>query len=149
GHLGLLPLLRSAGRAPARPSHGRPRGNIHSALAVHLPCGGASTAVRGRHAGGPRRVSPTLALLSLLAASPRAPLLESVADLPERPGAIARGGPRLFVALHPLGAPETKLLEVLPGGRRQPYPSGVLSRAFVAVTALASDGNGGLWILDA
>ena len=42
-----------------------------------------------------------------------------------------------------------KLLELLPGGRRQPYPSGVLSRGFVAITALASDGAGGLWILDA
>lgn len=94
-------------------------------------------------------MSPTLALLSLLAASAPAPLLETVAELPERPGAIALVGPRLFVALHPLGAPGTKLLEVLPGGRRQPYPSGVLSRAFVAITALASDGNGGLWILDA
>jgi hypothetical protein len=95
-------------------------------------------------------VSPTtLALLSLLAASPPAPVLERVAELPERPGAIALVGPRLFVALHPLGAPETKLLELLPGGRRQPYPSGVLSRAFIAVTALASDGAGGLWILDA
>ena len=94
-------------------------------------------------------MSPTLALLSLLAASPPAPLLESVAELPVRPGAIALVGPRLFVALHPLGAPEMKLLEMLPGGRRQPYPSGVLSRGFVAITALASDGAGGLWILDA
>src|SRR5262245_49535301 len=76
-------------------------------------------------------------------------MLESVAELPERPGAIALVGPRLFVALHPLDAPETKLLELLPGGRRQPYPSGVLSRGFVAITALASDGAGGLWILDA
>jgi hypothetical protein len=71
-----------------------------------------------------------------------------VAELHERPGAIALVGERLFVALHPLGAPETKLLELLPGGRRQPYPSGVMSRAFGAVTALASDGAGGLWILD-
>ena len=95
-------------------------------------------------------MSPTtLALLSLLAASPPAPTLESVAELPERPGAIALVGPRLFVALHPLGGPEAKLLELLPGGRRQPYPSGVLSRGFGAVTALAGDGAGGLWILDA
>ena len=95
-------------------------------------------------------MSPTtLALLSLLAASPPAPALESVAELAERPGAIALVGPRLFVAMHPLGAPEMKLLELLPGGRRQPYPSGVLSRGFVAITALASDGAGGLWILDA
>jgi len=76
-------------------------------------------------------------------------MLESVADLPERPGAIALVGSRVFVALHPLGAPETKLLELLPGGRRQPYPSGVLSRGFVAITALTSDGAAGLWILDA
>ena len=75
-------------------------------------------------------MSPTiLALLCLLAASPPAPALESVAELPERPGALALVGPRVFVALHPLGAPESKLLELLPGGRRQPYPSGVLSRA--------------------
>ena len=95
-------------------------------------------------------MSPTtLALLALLAASPPAPALETVAELQERPGAIALVGERLFVALHPLGAPETKLLELLPGGRRQPYPSGVMSRAFGAVTALASDGAGGLWILDA
>ena len=91
----------------------------------------------------------TFALLSLLAASPPAPALESVAGLPERPGAIALVGPRLFIALHPLGNPEAKLLELLPGGRRQPYPSGVLSRGFTAVTALADDGSGGLWILDA
>jgi hypothetical protein len=90
-----------------------------------------------------------LALVSLLAASPAGPALESVAELPERPGAIALVGPRLFLALHPLGNPETKLLELLPGGRRQPYPSGVLSRGFTAVTALAQDGAGGLWILDA
>ncbi len=89
------------------------------------------------------------ALLSLLAASPPASPLESVAELPERPGAIAVVGPRLFVALHPLGNPVAKLLEVFPGGRRQPYPSGVLSRGFTAVTALAEDGAGGLWILDA
>ena len=95
-------------------------------------------------------MSPTtLAFLALLAASPPAPALETVAELHDRPGAIALVGERLFVALHPLGAPETKLLELLPGGRRQPYPSGVLSRAFGAVTGLASDGAGGLWILDA
>jgi hypothetical protein len=95
-------------------------------------------------------VAPTiLALLSLLAASPSAPVLDPVAELPERPGAIAIVGSRVFVALHPLGAPEMKLLELLPGGRRQPYPSGVLSRGFIAITALASDGAGGLWILDA
>ena len=94
-------------------------------------------------------MSPTtLALLSLLAAPPPPAALERVAELPERPGAIALVGPRVFVALHPLGTPETKLLELLPGGRRQPYPSGVLSRAFIAITALASDGAGGLWILD-
>ena len=92
---------------------------------------------------------PTLALLSLLAASPRSPALETVAELPERPGAIALVGSRLFVALHPLGNPETKLVELGPGGRRAPYPSGVLARGFGAVTALASDGAGGLWILDA
>ncbi len=91
---------------------------------------------------------PTLALLSLLTASPPAPGLETVAELPERPGAIAVVGARVFVALHPLGHPETKLVELVPGGRREPYPSGVLSRAFAAVTALASDGAGGLWILD-
>ncbi|HET6981982.1 MAG TPA: L-dopachrome tautomerase-related protein [Myxococcaceae bacterium] len=95
-------------------------------------------------------MSPTtLALLSLLAAAPPTPVLERVAELPERPGAIAVVGTRLFVALHPLGAPETKLLELLPGGRRQPYPSGVLSRSFTAVTALDADVAGGLWILDA
>ncbi|HTS81095.1 MAG TPA: L-dopachrome tautomerase-related protein [Myxococcaceae bacterium] len=92
---------------------------------------------------------PTLALLSLLTAPPASSGLESVAELPERPGAIAVVGARVFVALHPLGHPETKLLELVPGGRRQPYPSGVLSRAFNAVTGLASDGAGGLWILDA
>ena len=91
---------------------------------------------------------PTLALLSLLTASPPAPGLETVAELPERPGAIAVVGARVFVALHPLGHPDTKLLELVPGGRREPYPSGVLSRAFTAVTALATDGAGGLWILD-
>lgn len=92
---------------------------------------------------------PTLALLSLLTASPPPLALESVAELPERPGAIAIVGGRIFVALHPLGRPEAKVVELLPGGRRQPYPSGVLSRAFTAVTALATDGAGGLWILDA
>lgn len=94
-------------------------------------------------------MSPTiLALLLVVSASPPAPALESVAELHERPGALALVGSRLFVALHPLGAPDAKLIELLPGGRRQPYPSGVLSRGFVAVTALASDGAGGLWILD-
>ena len=94
-------------------------------------------------------MAPTiLALLSLLAASPSAPVPDRVAELPERPGAIAVVGSRVFVALHPLGSPEMKLLELLPGGRRQPYPSGVLSRGFIAITALASDGAGGLWILD-
>jgi len=92
---------------------------------------------------------PTLALLSLLTAPPATPELETIAQLPERPGAIAAVGQRVFVALHPLGNPELKLLELLPGGRRVPYPSGVLSRSFAAVTALASDGAGGLWILDA
>lgn len=91
---------------------------------------------------------PSLALLVLLAAPPP-PALETVAGLPERPGAIALVGARLFVALHPLGHPDTKLLELLPGGRREPYPSGVLSRGFGAVTALATDGAAGLWILDA
>lgn len=95
-------------------------------------------------------MSPTiLALLSLLAAPPSAPGLETVAELPQRPGAIAVVGSRVFAALHPLGNPEFKLLELLPGGRRAPYPSGVLSRGFTAVTALDSDGAGGLWILDA
>jgi len=94
-------------------------------------------------------VSPILALLSLLAASPPTSALETVAELPQRPGAIALVGSRVFVALHPLGNPEFKLLELLPGGRRSPYPSGVLSRGFTAVTALDSDGAGGLWVLDA
>ncbi len=94
-------------------------------------------------------MSPTiLALLLVVAASPPAAELESVAELHERPGAIALVGSRVFVALHPLGAPDAKLIELLPGGRRQPYPSGVLSRAFRAVTGLASDGAGELWILD-
>jgi hypothetical protein len=94
-------------------------------------------------------VSPTiLALLLVVAASPPAPELESVAELPERPGAIALVGSRVFVALHPLGTPDAKLIELLPGGRRQPYPSGVLSRGFRAVTGLASDDAGGLWVLD-
>jgi len=94
-------------------------------------------------------VSPTiLALLLVVAASPPAPALESVAELPERPGALAVVGSRVFVALDPLGAPDAKLVELVPGGRRQPYPSGVLSRGFGAVTALAGDGGGGLWILD-
>ena len=94
-------------------------------------------------------MSPTiLALLLVVAASPPAPALESVGELHERPGALAIVGSRVFVALHPLGAPDAKLIELLPGGRRQPYPSGVLSRGFGAVTALASDGAGGLWILD-
>jgi hypothetical protein len=96
-----------------------------------------------------RVLLPTLALLSLLAAPPPALALETVAELPDRPGAIALVGSRIFVALHPLGQPETKLLELIPGGRRAPYPSGVLSRGFGAVTALATDGAGGLWILDA
>ena len=94
-------------------------------------------------------MSPTiLALLLVVAASPPAPALESVVELHERPGALAVVGSRVFVALHPLGAPEARLIELLPGGRTQPYPSGVLSRGFGAVTALASDGAGGLWILD-
>ncbi len=123
--------------------------NIHSAAEVQLPPGGAS-ATGGIDRCGSRRVAPTiLALLSLLAASPPGPTLETVAALPERPGAIAVVGPRVFVALHPLGNPGTKLLEVLPGGRHAAYPSGVLSRGFTAVTALAADGAGGLWILDA
>ena len=92
---------------------------------------------------------PTFALLSLLTASPPAPALETVAELPERPGAIALVGARVFVALHPLDHPETKLLELGAAGRRSPYPSGILSRGFTAVTALATDGAGGLWILDA
>ena len=61
---------------------------------------------------------PTLALLSLLTASPPSPGLETVAELPERPGAIAVVGARVFVALHPLGHPDAKLLELVPGGRR-------------------------------
>jgi Major royal jelly protein len=92
---------------------------------------------------------PSLALLSLLVAAPPGPALEPVAELSERPGAIAVVGTRLFVALHPLDRPEAKLLELLPDGRQQPYPSGILSRGFAAVTALASDGTSGLWILDA
>ena len=92
---------------------------------------------------------PALALLSLLTAPLPGEALESVAELPERPGAIAVVGTRVFVAIHPLARPEAKLLELLPGGRRPPYPSGVLSRELTAVTALASDGAGGLWILDA
>jgi hypothetical protein len=92
---------------------------------------------------------PALALLSLLTASPAGDALESVAELPERPGAIAVVGTRIFVAMHPLAHAEAKLLELLPGGRRPPYPSGVLSRELTAVSALASDGAGGLWILDA
>jgi len=93
-------------------------------------------------------VSPTILALLVVAASAPAPELETVAELAERPGAIALVGSRVFVALHPLGAPDAKLIELLPGGRRLPYPSGVLSRGFRAVTGLASDGAGGLWILD-
>jgi hypothetical protein len=96
----------------------------------------------------------TSVLLWALAAAPAgtAPAtsaLEPVAELAERPGAVASAGDRLFVALHPLGHPEVKLLEVRSGGRLEPYPSGVVSRAFGAVTALQVDGEGGLWILDA
>ncbi|HSP18063.1 MAG TPA: hypothetical protein VLQ79_01010, partial [Myxococcaceae bacterium] len=72
-----------------------------------------------------------------------------MAELAERPGAVALVGSRLFVALHPLGHPETKLLELGAGWRGQPFPSGVVGRGFTAVTALAPDGAGGLWILDA
>ena len=90
-----------------------------------------------------------LALLSLLTASPAGEDLEAVAELPDRPGAIAVVGTRVFVALHPLARAEAKLLELLPGGRRPPYPSGVMSRELTAVTALAADGAGGLWVLDA
>jgi hypothetical protein len=90
-----------------------------------------------------------LALLSLLTASPAGEDLEAVAELPDRPGAIAVVGTRVFVAFHPLARAEAKLLELLPGGRRPPYPSGVMSRELTAVSALASDGAGGLWILDA
>ena len=94
-------------------------------------------------------MSPTiLALLLVVAASPPASALETVAELPDRPGALAVVGSRVFVALNPVGAPDAKMIELLPGGRRQPYPSGVLSRGFGAVTGLASDGGGGLWILD-
>jgi len=91
---------------------------------------------------------PALALLSLLTASSAGGDLDAVAELPDRPGAIAVVGTRVFVALHPLAGVEAKLLELLPGGRRAPYPSGVMSRELTAVTALASDGAGGLWILD-
>jgi len=124
--------------------------NIHFALRLHLTSGGTNPRPRGRHWAFPGRVSlPTLALLSLLAASPQAPVLETVAELAERPGAIALVGTRVFVALHPLGHPETKLVELGAGGRPRPYPSGVLGRGFTAVTALATDATGGLWILDA
>jgi hypothetical protein len=98
-------------------------------------------------------LGPTSVLLWALAATPAsataaAPVLEPVAALADRPGALAAIGSRLFVALHPLANPEVKLLEVR-NGRLDPYPSGVVSREFGAITALASDGEGGLWILDA
>lgn len=94
-------------------------------------------------------LGPTSVLLWALAGAAPAPVLEPVAQLAERPGAVAVVGQRVFVALHPLGNPELKLLEVRPGGRLEPYPSGVVSRAFARLTALAADGEGGLWILDA
>ena len=98
-------------------------------------------------------LGPTSVLLWALAATPAstaaaAPVLEPVAALADRPGALAASGNRLFVALHPLGNPEVKLLEVR-SGRLEPYPSGIVARSFGAVTALATDREGTLWILDA
>ena len=95
-------------------------------------------------------LGPTSVLFWALTATPAgsaAPGLEPVVALAERPGALAAIGSRLFVAVHPLGNPEVKLLEVR-SGSVEPYPSGVLSRSFGTLTALAADGEGGLWILD-
>ncbi len=82
--------------------------------------------------------------------------LEVVARLDKTPGnpAITPEG-RIFLSLHPFGAPEYSVVELLPGGTTRPYPTEQWARApgpdgigLRTVIGVESDKNGVLWILD-
>lgn len=82
--------------------------------------------------------------------------LEVVARLEQTPGnlAITPEG-RLFLSLHPFGAPKHAVVELLPGGATRPYPTeqwasapGPDGTGLRTVIGLESDRNGVLWLLD-
>ncbi len=82
--------------------------------------------------------------------APRLPgsALELVADLDHPPGnvAVSRTG-RVFVSLHPQGAPRVKVVELV-GGRPVPYPDADTQDRFNSVLALRIDQQDRLWLLD-
>lgn len=83
--------------------------------------------------------------------------LEVVARLEKTPPgniAITPQG-RVFLSLHPFGAPSFAVVELLPGGTTRPYPSETWARApgadgmgLQTVIGLESDKHGVLWLLD-
>src|SRR2546426_8158228 len=80
--------------------------------------------------------------------------LEVVAELDYPPGniAVSQSG-RVFLSLHPSGAPPVKVVELV-GGKPVPYPSAALQKpikgapSFDSVLALRIDQQDRLWTLD-
>jgi len=83
--------------------------------------------------------------------------LEVVARLEKHPPgniALTPEG-RIFLSLHPFGAPPYAVVELLPDGTTRPYPSEQWARppgpegvGLQTVIGIESDKNGVLWILD-
>jgi sugar lactone lactonase YvrE len=82
--------------------------------------------------------------------------LEVVARLEQTPGNIAiTPEGRVFLSLHPFGAPKYAVVELLPGGTLRPYPTeqwasapGADGVGLQTVIGIEADKNGVLWILD-
>jgi sugar lactone lactonase YvrE len=81
---------------------------------------------------------------------------ETVARMDETPGNVAVSGDgRIFASLHPFGDPETRVVEVLPGGGTRPFPPGwsgppdAEGRGIASIIGIECDTQGRLWMLDA
>ncbi|MEM6456404.1 MAG: L-dopachrome tautomerase-related protein [Acidobacteriota bacterium] len=112
------------------------------------------------------RIAATLfALIALVAltgvaraqADASAPDFEVVATLDAPPGNVAvTPSGRLILSLHPFGAPEQRVVELLPDGTTRPYPTPAWSGApgpdgvgIAAIIGIVSDPQGVVWMLDA
>jgi sugar lactone lactonase YvrE len=122
-----------------------------------LATGCATGGLAGSGAEPPPRGAPTAAQGRIQALESRPSGLEVVARLEKTPPgniALTPEG-RIFLSLHPFGAPPHAVVELLPDGTTRPYPSEQWARppgpdgvGLRTVIGIESDKNGVLWILD-
>lgn len=137
-----------------RETLGADRGAFPSAIALlALAIGGVAHAQHGAR-DLPRR-------LPLLARPDRPPApegaLETVVELDRTPGNLAIGPTgRMFVSMHPFGAPTARVIEIIPEGGTRPYPSptwasdvGASGLGIASIIGIRCDSDGVLWMLDA